>query len=476
MNKISTESRKTVSCKSDINDMECLRIALDNMAVAAYCVGPHGEIVFANKAAHELFGYPAGELFGREITTLMPERFRETYTNLVNRLFREDHSRKQRKPIEALGLRKDGTEFPAELSLTTSAIESSAILTWLVKDATETRQAERRLKKSEKAYRTLTEAIPSALLLIDLNSNIAVCNHRGVALFAAKNLAAVVGKNLVEMVAPQDRQRLELDIKETMDTGSVSYNEYTLVYQDGASFPAELSLSAVYNSKKEPKGAAVNISSTVGRKKVAEQLRVRVRGLEEIQAQTVDAVSKMISMKDPYVADHQERVTRLACAIAAELGLAQERIGELRLAGIFHDVGKLFVPSYILSKPGKLTDQEFQAIKNHARASYDTINAIGFPAPVVEAVIQHHERLNGSGYPDGLSGNEITLEARIMVVADVVEAMSTRRPYRAGLGEGKALEEISENSGRLFDPEVAEACKELFTIKRFTFHKINNHT
>jgi HD-GYP domain-containing protein (c-di-GMP phosphodiesterase class II) len=162
-------------------------------------------------------------------------------------------------------------------------------------------------------------------------------------------------------------------------------------------------------------------------------------------------------------------VAELARAIASEMGLSEERIDGLYMAGIIHDLGKISVPAEILSKPGRLSDAEFQLVKTHPQVGYDILKNIEFPWPIAQITLQHHERLNGSGYPQGLSGEDMLLEAKILAVADVVEAMASHRPYRAALGLQKALNEIFQNQGILYDYTVVAACLRLFNEKKFFF-------
>ncbi len=185
--------------------------------------------------------------------------------------------------------------------------------------------------------------------------------------------------------------------------------------------------------------------------------------------QSLQAISTMLEKRDPYTAGHQQRVADLAEKIALELGLSKEQAHGIRLAGIVHDIGKIQTPAEVLTKPGKLTDIEFSLIKLHPQTGYDILKNIKFPWPIAEAVLQHHERLDGSGYPQGLKGKKIILEARIISVADVVEAMSSHRPYRAGLGLGAALEEITSKRGIHFDPDVVDACLRLFKEHGYKF-------
>ena len=183
--------------------------------------------------------------------------------------------------------------------------------------------------------------------------------------------------------------------------------------------------------------------------------------------ETVSAVAAMVELRDPYTAGHQRRVELVANAIAHELKLPQHQIEGINLAAVVHDVGKIHIPSEILSRPGRLSDVEFSLIKQHPETGYEILKTIDFPWPIAEMVRQHHERLDGSGYPRGLKGDEILLEARILAVADVIEAMASHRPYRAGLGIEAALKEIGDHKGTLYDPAVTDAALTLFHEKGY---------
>ncbi|MFI5329611.1 MAG: PAS domain S-box protein [Desulfobaccales bacterium] len=198
-------------------------------------------------------------------------------------------------------------------------------------------------------------------------------------------------------------------------------------------------------------------------------LEQSVRQLRDMMRQTVESISAISEIRDPYTAGHQRRTTQLACAIARELGLDDQRIEGCRVTGFLHDIGKIGVPAEILSKPGKLSEHEMSIVQTHAQVGYDILKNIDFPWPVAQIVWQHHERINGSGYPAGLTGPETLLEAKILAVADVVEAMCSHRPYRPALGPVKAMEEISNNKGVLYDPEAVEACIKLFEKRAVNF-------
>jgi len=169
-----------------------------------------------------------------------------------------------------------------------------------------------------------------------------------------------------------------------------------------------------------------------------------------------------IAARDPYTVGHQRRVSQIACTIGREMGLSEDRLHSLRIAGILHDLGKIAIPSDLLSKPGKLTPAEFALIKTHPQVAYNILAPINLPGNTAKVILQHHERINGSGYPQGLQGEEILLEARILGVADVMEAMCSHRPYRASLGLAETLNELTRNKGILYDAAVVETCLELY--------------
>ncbi len=191
--------------------------------------------------------------------------------------------------------------------------------------------------------------------------------------------------------------------------------------------------------------------------------------LQRALRQTIDAVAQTVAKRDPYTADHQRRVSELSVAIAREMGLDDDTIEGIRLGATIHDLGKISTPIEILSRPGKLTEFEFALIKSHSVAGYDIVKDIDFPWPVADMIHQHHERLDGNGYPQGLKGDEIIIEAKILAVADVTEAMWSSRPYRPGLGIEAALDEIERGRGEVYDPEVVDSCRRLFLEKDFSF-------
>ena len=205
------------------------------------------------------------------------------------------------------------------------------------------------------------------------------------------------------------------------------------------------------------------------RRKVQEALKESLANLQRVMEGTINAVSLMGEMRDPYTAGHQRRVAQLAVAIARGMGLETARVEAVHTAGLLHDIGKISVPIEILTKPGGITDLEYGLIQRHPQVGYDILKSIDFDRPIAEFVYQHHERLDGGGYPNGLEEGDIHLESRILAVADVVEAMSSHRPYRAGLGVDESLREIESHMGTRYDREAVEACLRLFREEGFEF-------
>ena len=203
------------------------------------------------------------------------------------------------------------------------------------------------------------------------------------------------------------------------------------------------------------------------KKRADEQIQYYIEQLKTAFMSTVEVATTLSELRDPYTAGHERRVAQIAVAISNELGFDKGRQEGLRVAGHLHDIGKINIPAEILSKPGKLSSIEYQLVQGHSQSGYEVLKTVEFPWPVAQIVLQHHERIDGSGYPQGLKGEAILPEARILAVADVVEAMSSHRPYRPGFGIKTALAEIERGRGTSYDPTAADACLRLFREKGF---------
>jgi putative nucleotidyltransferase with HDIG domain len=233
---------------------------------------------------------------------------------------------------------------------------------------------------------------------------------------------------------------------------------------DGSVFPAIVISSVIYSDGK-PVGLRGAIIDITDRKRKEEELRQTLESLRKAVGTTIQVMVSAVETRDPYTAGHQIRSAGLASAIATEMGLPQDQIEGIRMAGSIHDIGKLSVPAEILSKPTKLSDIQFSLIKEHARQGYEILKDVESPWPLAEIIHQHHERMDGSGYPRNLKGDDILIEARILAVSDVVESMASHRPYRPALGLDAALAEIENNQGKLYDADVVHACLILFREK-----------
>lgn len=253
------------------------------------------------------------------------------------------------------------------------------------------------------------------------------------------------------------------------DQGFVEGYETEFFRKDGTKIWVAINARAVRNGNNAISFFEGFHQDITQRKRAEEALKKSVESLKRTLDGTVDALSTTLEMRDPYTAGHQKRVALIACKIAEEMGLPDNQIEGIKVMGLLHDIGKIVVPAEILSKPGKINEYEFHIIKAHSQVGYDILKGIELPWPVAMATIQHHERLDGSGYPQGLKGDEIILEARILAVADVLEAMASHRPYRPALGLDKALNELAQKKGTFYDAEVVDACLRLFVEKHFRY-------
>ena len=236
----------------------------------------------------------------------------------------------------------------------------------------------------------------------------------------------------------------------------------------------------IYSNKKEAFGheeieflkeVSGDIALGINNIRLKEKLIQNLKDIRRLFGQEIETIALLCESRDPYTAGHQRRVTQLACAIAKEMDFPEKQIEGIHASGLLHDIGKIYIPTDILNRPGRLSNIEMDLIRTHSKVGYDILKTVNFPWPVAQIVLQHHERQDGSGYPQGLSGEEILIEAKILAVTDVVEAMSSHRPYRPALGIDMALGEISRNSGILYDPKVVDVCLKLFKEKNFKFEK-----
>jgi len=334
-------------------------------------------------------------------------------------------------------------------------------------DLLEKRRAYRKSFESELRFRTMMENIPSGIFRVGRGGELQQANPALYRMLGYDHESRLLGKPISEHYA--DSSQWRAIIQELLDKGAVHDREVLLKREDGSEFWGSTTVSAVRDAAGKVSSFDGSLVDVSRRKAMEGQLHESYLMATEAMQGTVQAIMRIAEIRDPYTAGHQERVAQLARAIARELGVEENRGQGIYVAGILHDVGKIYVPAEILSKPGKITTLEYDVLKTHVEVGYEILRPVRFPWPVAEAVYQHHERLDGSGYPRKLIEPQIILEARILGVADVVEAMLSHRPYRPKLGLDKALDEIRSGSGRRYDPSVVDACIDLFLEKGFEF-------
>lgn len=497
---------------------------LRKMALAAQdaiiMIDAAGRIAYWNPAAERCFGYRADEVMGQEAHELIaPLRYRQPFREGFARFLASGEGPVVGKTVEIEGLRKDGSEFPVELSISGLQLQGRWQAVGLLRDITERHQADLALRRAHRALRTLSRcngilvrAREEPRLLDDLCQLIVVTGgYRGACVGFADDDAST----LVLPVASAGVCREDMDaLERAMAQGAEGVGPATRAFRTGAvqvvhdltgpggeiarraGFAAMIALPLldgdrafgvlkVYAAELDAfddeemallqelsEDLAFGIVTLRSRRERARLEAAERDGAERLKRAllgTIQAVALTVEKRDPYTAGHQQRVARLAVAIARELGWPPDKIEGVRLGAMIHDIGKIYVPAEILNRPGKLTELEFSIIKTHAEVGHEILEGVELPWPVAEIIWQHHERLDGSGYPRGLKGDGIMPEARLLAVADVMEAMTAHRPYRVALGLEAGLEEITGHRGTLFDAEIVDACVRVFRDGGFRF-------
>lgn len=336
-------------------------------------------------------------------------------------------------------------------------------------------QSRRELAREKFFFERLFEESPDALVLETTAGNSILRVNKGFTKIFGFTREETEGKTLNELVVPEEYLEEGRSLDAEANLGVPLNVEAVRRRKDGS--PVDVSIISVPISLEDGLFGSYtiyrDITSSMETRRVLIESREKISdSLEKMRRtweQTIDVLASASETRDPYTAGHQRRVSVLAEAIAREMGMGEDRVRSVRMAGLVHDLGKINVPAEILSKPGVLGDVEFALIKTHPEIGYEIMKGIELPWNLADIILQHHERLDGSGYPAGLKDGEIMLEARIIAVADVVEAMSSHRPYRASRGLEAALEEIEGKKGSLFDTEVVDACLRIFREKNFTF-------
>jgi PAS domain S-box-containing protein/putative nucleotidyltransferase with HDIG domain len=325
------------------------------------------------------------------------------------------------------------------------------------------------LRQSQSKYRVLFEYANDGILLVR-KGEIVDCNSKIVSMFN-KDRSQIIGCSSINVSCPKVAEkylRKEMAKREKLAlSGKPQSFEWKYCMNNGDLFDAEVSLNRVAVGDEVFLQAVIR--DITDRKRSEEKLEHTLQNLQKTMAGTIQVIAHVVETRDAYTAGHQRRVADLASAIAVEMNLSPDMIEGIRMAGVIHDIGKISVPAEILSKPGELRQKEFELIKDHPETGYDILKDVEFPWPIADIILQHHERMNGSGYPKGLTKDQILLEARIIALSDVVEAIASHRPYRPARGIDAALEEIEKNRGKLYDENVVDVCLILFNEKGYKF-------
>ncbi|MDD5343894.1 MAG: HD domain-containing protein, partial [Smithella sp.] len=336
--------------------------------------------------------------------------------------------------------------------------------------------AYQKIKESEARFRSLSENAPDIIYTLGINGEFSYINPA-----IEPNLGyrpeEMVGKHFVDVTRKEDVSKYIKSFKQVRDKKQTFKEEIAiLLHKDGTERYFSVSGAPNFDSEGKYIGLVGIFKNLTDIRRSEMELKRSMEKLQLAMSSTIDAISMIVESRDPYTAGHQRRVAKLAVAIARELGLAEERVDLIRMGGLIHDIGKIYIPASILTKPSKLGDLEFAMMRSHPSVGYKILNKVDFIPVIVDIVYQHHERIDGSGYPLGISGEEIFLESRIVAVADSVEAMASNRPYRPARGVTFALEEIRKQRGSTLDALVVDACLSLFEEKGFSFKLDNEET
>jgi PAS domain S-box-containing protein/putative nucleotidyltransferase with HDIG domain len=426
-------------------------------------------VIFANKAFADISGFSVEELL-----SLPPEKVRalvhpEDQSLVWGRYMARLGGEPTPPHYEYRGIRKDGTVCWLEMLANVITYQQKPAVQAIIRDITAKKEAEEALQKSEKKYKALTDNINVGIYRNTVGpvGKFIEANPSIIKMFGYDSKEEFLSVNVADLYQhPEDRQKFN---GKMLEYGFVKDEELQLRKKDGTPFFCSVSAVAVKDEHGRVQFYDGIIEDITERKRTQEQLHESLERLQKITENTLEAMAKILETRDPYTAGHQKRVAILVLAMADEMRLPEGQKGALHIASLIHDIGKIYVPAEILSRPTKLTQSEFALIKTHPGLGSDILRKIEFPYPIADIILQHHERVNGSGYPQGLKGDEIMYEARILCVADVVEAMSSHRPYRPARGIYATLDEITKNKGVLYDAGIVDICLKLFYEKDFKF-------
>jgi PAS domain S-box-containing protein/putative nucleotidyltransferase with HDIG domain len=443
---------------------EKYRWVLDNMADVITVMDMNLRFTYVSPSIIRMRGYTAEEALAQTFEQVMTpeslkisaEVFEEEMTLEAGGTADPDRIR----IVEVEQYRKDGSIVLMEnhLSFLRDEAKKPVGIISVSHDITQRRRSENHIRRQTDAI----EAAIDGIALLNEDGEYVYLNQAHVRIYGYENAEELVGKSWRILYDADELQRLDEEVIPKIHQEGYWQGEALGMKKDGSKFPQGLSLTALHG------GGLICVVRDITERKQAEVERQRILdSLRKAVGTTIQVMVSAVEARDPYTAGHQIRVANLARAIATEMGLPQDKIEGIRMAGSIHDIGKLSIPAEILSKPTKLTNLEFSLIKEHSLKGHEMLKDVESPWPLAQIVYQHHERMDGSGYPGNLKGDEIIMEARILAVADVVEAMASYRPYRPAIGVEAALNEIEKNKGTLYDTDAVDACLRLFQEKGF---------
>ncbi len=418
-----------------------------------------GSIQDANPAILTMFGNVLEEIIGKKTWELGSIIDSKT----AHSIFDELHSKDYLHILDFLMHNNKGDILPVDLIAQVYQMGDQKIIQITLNDISAQRLWAEVLDNSQIRYRRLFEVTQEGILILDYKSGQIVDANPFITNLMGFSLDELVGKELWEIGFVVDKELAQKAFQELQIKSYIRYSDLPLQHKFGQIMEVEF-LSFVYSVGME-KVIQCNIRDMTNQKKLREYENAIMRSIQE----TIHSLACMSEIRDPYTTGHQQRVAELAVPIAKELKLPPNEIEGLRLSAILHDIGKFSIPLEIMIKSTKLEEIEKVMLRNHSLHGYNVLKGIQFPWPIAETVLQHHERLNGSGYPNRLRGYSILIGAKIIGVADTVEAMTGSRPYRPAIGIDTALQYIQTESGRLFEPVIVEACVKLFKEKQFQF-------
>jgi PAS domain S-box-containing protein len=442
---------------------ELYRVLTESSLAGVYMV-QDGKFQFINANAAAYAGYTREELTGKKANSLVHPEDTNEVSKCSKAMLRGEHP----SPYNFRIMTKEGGIRWIMETITSISYKGKRVILGNSMDVTDFKQAEEWLLRERSMVDRIMKTSPAGITVVNRNGNIVFANKR------AEEILDLTADKITGLTYNDSKWRItdfdgnpfpheNLPFMQVISYGNPIYGvRHAITSPDGQSIFLSINGAPIFDDQGIIGEVVLIIDDITEQRHAEEKIASALAQLRQSFEDIVRVMGMTIEARDPYTAGHQRRVSDLAQAIAIEMGLTADQIAGIRVGSMTHDIGKISLPSDILVKPTKLTEIEFSLIKTHAQSGYDILKDVRFPWPIARMVLEHHERMDGSGYPNGLTGENLLIESRILTVADVVEAMASHRPYRPGLGLNAALDEITKNKGALYDPDAVDACLRLF--------------